>query len=78
MAIVDYIVAWEVEVDTNKSVKDTFTCFGNISKVPKKEFKWEIKDIESDEGASYKKTVQVIGMKSLVEKTFGVKFLKKN
>ncbi len=74
LAVVNYIVAWKVDVDTDRKVRDTFTCFGGIRKHDNP-FEWEINAIENDEGGQYDHTVKVICLKTLIEVTFpGVKF----
>ncbi|WP_143328895.1 ATP-binding protein [Burkholderia sp. AU31280] len=73
LAVVDYIVAWEVNVDVSNPVRDSFTCFGKIREtdIP---FVWEIHDIENDEGGEYPTVVRVIGLKELIRQTFGTDF----
>lgn len=75
LAIVDYIVAWEVELTASPHIKDSFTCFGTIAPKKDSDFEWQITDIESDESASYSKTVHVISLKKLIEKTFNTKYI---
>ena len=75
IAVVNYIVAWEVTVDVAKKVVDSYTCFGNIKKCPGNDFEWEIYDIESDEGAIYQSVVRVICLKDLIKKSFSTKFV---
>ncbi|WP_148664554.1 ATP-binding protein [Herbaspirillum robiniae] len=76
LAVVDYIVAWQIDVDESKKVRDTFTCFGDIAKVSGNDFEWEITNIEDQNAATYSQTIKVICLKSLIAHTFGVKFLK--
>lgn len=73
LAVVNYIVAWEVNVDMNNSVRDSFTCFGKIrsTDVP---FIWEIHDIENEEGGEYPTVVCVIGLRELIRQTFDTEF----
>nr|WP_282959838.1 ATP-binding protein [Burkholderia cenocepacia] len=73
LAVVDYIVAWEVNVDVNNPVRDSFTCFGKIREtdIP---FVWEIHDIENDEGGEYPAVVRVIELKELIHQTFDTDF----
>ncbi|VWD11572.1 hypothetical protein BCO18175_04780 [Burkholderia contaminans] len=73
LAVVDYIVAWEVNVDVNNPVRDSFTCFGKIREtdIP---FVWEIHDIENDEGGEYPTVVRVIELKELIRQTFDTDF----
>jgi hypothetical protein len=75
LAVVDYIVAWEVELDEGSLVKDTYTCFGSAKKVPGNTFEWIISEIESDEGAVYESVVKVINLRELIKATFNVKFI---
>ncbi|SFZ78783.1 ATP-binding protein [Chitinimonas taiwanensis] len=76
LAIVDYIIAWEVDVDVNSLAKDTYTCFGSIRPIPNVNFEWEIFNIESDEGGVYKNTVKVICLRDLIKETFGINYVK--
>lgn len=73
LAVVNYIVAWEVNVDTSEIVEDSFTCFGKIraTDIP---FIWEIYDIENEEGGEYPSVVCVICLKELIGKTFTTDF----
>lgn len=73
LAIVDYIVAWNVNLQDGEKVKDEYSCFGTVSRDP--EFGWSISDIENDEGGSYQqKRVHVISLRELIEKSLTVKF----
>jgi hypothetical protein len=74
LAIVDFIVAWSVNVDTEKSVRDTYTCFGKISKAKNNSFEWEITDIENDDGGTYPQKITVIALKELIKSSFNSKF----
>lgn len=73
LAVVDYIVAWEVNVDVSYPVRDSFTCFGKI-RVTDIPFIWEIHDIENDEGGEYPTVVRVIELKELIRQTFDADF----
>lgn len=73
LAVVNYIVAWEVNVDVKNPVRDSFTCFGKI-RVTDLPFIWEIYDIENDEGGEYPTIVRVIGLKDLIRHTFETEF----
>jgi hypothetical protein len=75
LAVVDFIVAWEVNVDVSIQVKDSYTCFGQI-RATKLPYLWEIYDIENEDGGRYEQTVQVICLKSLIDNTFQVKHSK--
>lgn len=75
LAVVDYIVAWTVSVDETKPIKDTYTCFGSIAKVPGNDFEWEISAIENNEGGQYSQTITVIDLKKLISNTFDTKFV---
>lgn len=73
LAVVNYIVAWDVNVDLNNPVRDSFTCFGKIraTHVP---FIWEIYGIENEEGGEYPTVVCVVGLKELIRQTFATDF----
>lgn len=73
LAVVNYIVAWEVNVDASKPVRDSFTCFGKI-RATDISFMWEIHDIENEEGGEYPTVVCVIELKELIRQTFGTDF----
>lgn len=73
LAVVDFIVAWSVNVDCTKQVKDAFTCFGKISKVAGNSFEWEISDIENEDGGTYPQVITVIDLKELIIQTFSPK-----
>jgi hypothetical protein len=75
LAVVDYIVAWSVNVDESQPVRDTYTCFGKISKVSGNDFEWEISAIENSEGGQYPQTITVIDLRRLIPKTFETKFV---
>jgi Histidine kinase-, DNA gyrase B-, and HSP90-like ATPase len=74
LAVVDFIVAWSVNVDLSKQVKDAFTCFGNIEKVAGNNFEWEISNIENIEGGTYPHKITVIDLRELLKQTFNPKF----
>jgi hypothetical protein len=74
LAVVDFIVAWSVNVDCTKQVKDAFTCFGKIAKVAGNNFEWEISDIENVDGGTYAQAITVIDLKELIIQTFAPKF----
>lgn len=74
LAVVDYIVAWEVSLDDGCQISDSYTCFGTVRKSQKHGFEWEIFDIESDDGASYSNTVRVICLRDLIKHSFSTKF----
>ena len=74
LAVVDLIVAWKVNVDLTKPVKDAFTCFGKILKAPDNDFEWSISDIENDEGGTYPQIITVIDLRALIDQTFSPKF----
>lgn len=76
LAVVDFIVAWDVNVDEEKSVRDTFTCFGNIRKIPGNSFEWEIFDIENTDGGTYENRITVINLRELISSSFDCKFTK--
>lgn len=74
LAVVDFIVAWDVSVDLANKVRDTYTCFGTIAKVPGNDFEWEIRDIENADGGTYPHTITVVAMRALISATFHAKF----
>ncbi len=74
LAVVDFIVAWTVNVDEKKQVRDSYTCFGNISKISGNSFEWEIRDIENTDGGNYDNVITVINLKELIAQTFPTKF----
>ncbi|WP_372177948.1 hypothetical protein ACCQ23_03030 [Xanthomonas axonopodis pv. phyllanthi] len=73
IAVVDQIVAWEVEVDASKKVRDTYTCKGDIVEL-EVGLKWEISSIENEEAGEYPDPTYVICLKELIERTFNSKF----
>lgn len=75
LAVVDFIIAWKVDVDVEKQVSDNFTCFGAIKKITGNDFEWEINEIENIEGGRYNRTITVICLKQLIEATFATSFL---
>lgn len=75
LAVVDYIVAWSVSVDVDEPVRDTYGCFGNISKVGGNDFEWEISNVENNDGAQYPQSISVIDLRKLIDKTFETKFV---
>lgn len=74
LAVVDYIVAWSVDLDEGAIVKDTYTCFGYAKKIPGNTFEWVIDEIESDEGAAYSSQVKVINLRELIKASFNARF----
>lgn len=70
LAIVDYIVAWNVNVDVTKPGKDTYSCSGFIQKCQGNDFEWEINSIESDDGGIYGNAIKVIDLKKLINASF--------
>lgn len=74
LAVVDFIVAWDVDVKDGEKVSDSFTCFGVINKVAGNDFEWEISGIENLDGGTYSQTIVVINLKRLIAQTFGAKF----
>ncbi|MBD8629302.1 hypothetical protein IFT64_20415 [Oxalobacteraceae sp. CFBP 8753] len=76
LAVVDFIVAWSVNVDVTKRIEDSFTCFGNIRKVDGNDFEWEIYDVENKDGGTYENIITVIDLKGLIMKTFDPKISK--
>jgi len=76
LAVVDFIVAWAVNVDETKEIRDSFTCFGNIRKVAGNKFEWEIYDIENADGGTYDNVITVIDLRELIIETFNPKISK--
>lgn len=74
LAVVNYIVAWSVNVDLAAPVRDNFTCYGKI-KQGEESFVWDIYDIENDEASEYPNVVRVINLRELIERTFNAKFV---
>ena len=74
LAVVDFIVAWSVDVDVMNAVKDAYTCFGKISKVSGNTFEWTISDIENTDGGTYPHVITVIDLRELIGQTFKTKF----
>lgn len=74
LAVVDYIVAWEVSLEDGCQISDSYTCFGTVRKSKGNTFEWEIYDIESDDGASYRNIVRVICLRDLIKHSFSTKF----
>lgn len=76
LAVVDFIVAWAVNIDATGTVKDSFTCFGKIEKVAGNNFEWEISDIENIDGGTYDNKITVINLRELISQSFSHKFTK--
>lgn len=74
LAVVDFIVAWSVNVDPGVTVRDTYTCFGNIRKIAGNTFEWEISDIENADGGTYPHKITVVDLRELISQTFKAKF----
>ncbi|RON59284.1 hypothetical protein BK669_25265 [Pseudomonas fluorescens] len=74
LAVVDFIVAWDIDVKDGEKVSDSFTCFGTINKVVGNNFEWEISGIENLDGGTYSQTIVVINLKRLISETFNTKF----
>jgi hypothetical protein len=75
LAVLDFIVAWSVNVDVLKQIRDTYTCFGQIRKVVGNTFEWEIYDIENTDGGTYANVITVINLRELIAQTFTAKFV---
>jgi hypothetical protein len=73
LAVVDKVVAWSVELDVTKRIRDTYTCQGSVREV-EEGLLWEISDIENDEAAEFPDPTTVICLRKLIELTFGVQF----
>lgn len=64
LAITDYIVAWEVDLNEKLPVKDGYTCFGKAKKIT--DGHWEIYDIENEDGGTYPNSVTVLELRKLI------------
>ncbi|MFO1494937.1 MAG: hypothetical protein U1F26_09775 [Lysobacterales bacterium] len=73
LAVVDKVVAWSVELDPTRPVRDTYTCQGSVRELVAGLI-WEITDIENDEAAEFPDATTVICLRKLIELTFGVNF----
>ncbi|MDH5824280.1 hypothetical protein QFW77_14980 [Luteimonas sp. RD2P54] len=73
LAVVDKVIAWSVELDAAKSIRDTYTCRGRVN-VLNPGLLWEITDIENDEAAEFPDATSVICLRRLIELTFSVTF----
>ncbi len=77
LCLVDMIVAWDVDLDVSKQVKDEYGCYGSVSKT--QTGIWEIRDINHVDGDSYgDRVVTVICLKQLIRDTFQTSFSKPN
>jgi hypothetical protein len=75
LAVVDYIVAWNVDLNVANKIRDTFTCFGDIKDQDTKDgLEWDIHNIENDEGGQFKQVIKVVCLKKLIQKTFDTTF----
>jgi hypothetical protein len=74
LAVVDYIVAWNVLLEDGSVINDTYTCFGSVTKVAGNDFEWQISNIENEDGGVYPQTITVISLRNLIAKTFGVAY----
>jgi hypothetical protein len=69
LCIVDYIVAWDVELKAGLQVRDDYGCFGDVAERPDGHF--TITDIENVDGDSYNgHQVTVVCLKKLIKDTF--------
>jgi hypothetical protein len=65
LCIVDYIIAWEVELSEGQQVKDDYGCFGDVTERPDGYF--TIENIENVDGDSYSgHEITVIDLKKRV------------
>jgi len=74
LAVVNYIVAWDVNLNLAEKIRDAYTCFGRV-RSGSESYIWEIYDIENEEAGEYPGVIQVINLKDLIEATFGAKFV---
>ena len=51
LATVDYIVAWNVTLTDQETIRDSYECFGPVHEIS--DGVWEISDIQSKEGEPY-------------------------
>jgi hypothetical protein len=72
LATVDYIVAWNVTLTDQETIRDSYECFGPVHEIS--DGVWEISDIQSKEGEPYDSKVTVIDLKKLICNTFKVKW----
>lgn len=69
LCIVDYIVAWHVDLQAGKLVRDDYGCFGEVQ--VRTDGHFEIVDIENVDGDSYQgHKVVVVSLKKLISQTF--------
>ena len=72
LAITNYIVAWEVDLDEKLPVRDGYTCFGKAKKVT--DGHWEIYDIENEDGGTYPNSVTVLELRKLIKDSLNPSF----
>lgn len=69
LCIVDFIVAWNVKLNTDDTISDDYNCFGTVR--IKEEGIYEIFDIEDNNGSTYQgHIVTVVNLKNLINKTW--------
>ncbi len=68
LATVNYIVAWEVNLEDKARIEDTYKCSGIVNQVSNGV--WEISDVESKDGECYDGEITVISLKDLICNTF--------
>lgn len=74
LCIVDYIIAWELDLKSGEQVSDDYGCFGEV--VERSDGHFSISDIENRDGDSYDgHVVTVICLKKLIGDTFDTKFV---
>jgi hypothetical protein len=75
LCIVDYIIAWELELEDGTQIRDDYGCYGDIIKVAPGYF--EIQNINHVDGDSYgDRVVHVASLKTLILDTFSTKYSK--
>lgn len=75
LCIVDFIVAWELELENNSQVRDDYGCYGDVLETTPGYF--EIQNINHVDGDNYDgRIIQVISLKKLISDTFNAKFSK--
>lgn len=75
LCIVDYIIAWELELENGAQIRDDYGCYGDLVEVKPGYF--EIQNINHVDGDSYEgRIVHVASLKTLISETFSTKFSK--
>jgi len=73
LCIVDYIVAWNVNLTEGQQVTDDYGCFAQVRE--RFDGHFTIEDIENIDGESYAgRQITVVNLRKLIQETFGAKF----